>query len=127
MRGKTPKLIARFAPDKDGKPSFVSTEDGRRHYKVEFALEETPPDVYAATFELHPTYYDPVRTVRPEPDGKVALQTTAYGDYDLKVRLRTKEGVQVVNANLVEALKRGESAESDQPGVLEALSYLADH
>jgi hypothetical protein len=82
-----PQLVAHFATDAQGEPQYVATGAGLKHYKIVIEVENPPSDLLAATFYLDPSYYLPVRTVEPGADGKVTLETTAYGDYPLKVDL----------------------------------------
>ena len=118
-----PEVVARFETDEAGNPRFIESDE-KKHYRLMFEVENVPPDVYAATFELHPTYYDPVRTVRPDAEGRVRLETTSFGDYDLKVRLRTKEGeIQVVDS-LVRALKRARSGMPPNAAIDQAISEI---
>ncbi len=118
--------MIRFETDDLGNPRFVK-DDGTRHYRLLFELENLPPDVYAATFELHPSYYDPVRTVRPDREGRVRMKTTSYGDYDLKVRLRTKDGEIRMIDGLVKALKRARPTMPPNPAIDQAIADLDAH
>ena len=123
-----PQLVAEFETDAHGDPRFVE-QGGLKHYKIVFEIQNIPANAYAATFELDPSYYDPVRTLRPDPDGKIRLETTAFGDYDVKVRVRTKEGEVPVFGTLKTALQnsaqRGLAAAN--PAVDAALEYIASH
>jgi len=109
----TPQLVARFATDEQGEPEYVENDSGLKHYRIVLEVENPPPGVVAATFELDPTYYLPVRTVEPGADGRVTLETTAYGDYPLKVDLRSKSGVIPVTNTLRKALLSGETRQRD--------------
>src|ERR1051325_1968562 len=101
---KNPRIVAHLETNEQGEPVVVE-KGGHRHYKVRFEVADAPSDAYAATFELHPTtYYDPVRSVFPSRDGKLQLATTTYGDYDLTVRLQTKEGELRLADSVVNAL-----------------------
>ena len=121
-----PFLTARFQTDERGAPEFVEA-NGLRHYKVVFQVKDPPEGAYAATFELDPTYYDPMRTLRPDPDGGFQLETTAYGDYDVKVRLRTKEGVVPLLGNLKRALEHSRESMGPNSAIDEAIEYIASH
>jgi hypothetical protein len=87
---EAPQLVARFVTDEQGEPRYAQTGAGRKHYRIVVEVENAPSDVVAATFELDPSYYLPVRTVERAADGRVKLETHAYGDYALKVDLRSK-------------------------------------
>jgi transcription initiation factor IIF auxiliary subunit len=120
-----PHLGARFLTSASGEPEFVGERD-HRHYKVILEIEDLPKDVYAATFELHPTYYDPVRTLRPDQNGQIRLETTTYGDYDLSVLLRTKEGEERIRGNLLQELRRWyEKMGLSNPAIQKALADIA--
>jgi hypothetical protein len=121
----SPQLIAQFETDNDGKPRFFE-RGGHKHYKLVFEVENMPKDVYAGTFELDPTYYDPVRTLRPDK-GKLKLETTSYGDYDLKISLRTRDGEIVFVDNLVRALERARAKMPDNPAIDQAIAEIREY
>ena len=126
-----PQLLARFKATPEGKPEFIKDDD-LRHYKIVFEVENAPPDTYAATLVLDPTYYDNRRTLRPDSDGRFRLETTTFGDYNVTVRLRTKEGDIQLIENLEQALERARERSStgarmDDAAVNEALAYIAAH
>lgn len=123
----SPRLVASFETDNYGNPAFVRRGD-KNHYRVSFEVEDAPPSAYAATFELAPDYYDPVRTLRPDADGKFRLKTTTYGDFDVKVVLRTSDGKeQTLMANLKSALEKSLKSAAGQPKFIEALNDIAAH
>lgn len=121
-----PELVARFVTDERGQPRYVETGTGRKHYRIVIEVKNTPSDVLAATFELDPTYYLPVRTVEPDADGKVKLETTVYGDYALRVNLRSRTGVTPIRTTLRKALLGGESRERG-PKIDAAIAEIAAH
>jgi hypothetical protein len=120
----TPQLVARFATDEQGEPQYVETSTGRKHYRIVIEVENVPSDLVAATFALDPTYYMPLRTVEPGVDGRVKLETTAYGDYALNVDLRSKSGVIPIKTTLRKALLSGESRERE-PKIGAAIAEIA--
>ncbi len=119
-----PRLIARFETDERGAPSFLPGKN-LRHYKIVLEVENPPPDAYAATFELDPTYYDPVRTISPDHDGKFRLEMASYGDYPVTVKMRTKQGEVPLINTLSQALENAQ--QSGAPAITEAISYIANH
>ena len=126
-----PQLIAHFETTEDGKPKFVMGKS-RRNYRVVFEVENAPQDTYAATFELDPTYYDPRRTLLPDREGRFRLALNSYGNYDVKVWLRTKEGEIRIDDNLRGALERSRPSIAggqpiDENAISEALAYIATH
>jgi len=122
-----PWLNVRLEVDAQGKPEVIRT--GKlQHYKVIFEVENAPPDTYAATFELDPTYYDPLRTLQPDDKGGFRLETTTYGDYPLIVRLhRPKTGDLVIKESVARALRRARKTMPAGPEIDDALAYIADH
>jgi hypothetical protein len=119
----TPMLAVRFETDADGNPKFVKDAE-KKHYRLLFEVENAPSDVYAGTFELHETYYDPIRTIRPDSDGRIRMKTTSYGDYGLKVRLRTKQGEIQLADSLVDALKRTRPQMPSNPSIDDAIADI---
>jgi hypothetical protein len=125
---REPRITVRLATDDEGSPE-VASGDSHTHYRVVFEVENAPADTYAATFELdQSSYYDPVRTLKPDQDGKFRLETTTYGDYPLIVRLhRAKADDLVLREGVARALKRGRDAMPSNPKVDTALAYIAEH
>lgn len=127
-----PRLTVRLERAPDGTPR-VTERDGQRHYAVVFEVENAPPDTYAATFELDPSYYDPVRTVTPDGEGRVRLHITTYGDYPVLVRLSRYKGPSVVLKEMVSrALRRGLEEPSTGtpttgPAITRALEDISAH
>lgn len=126
-RTATPKIIAKLHVDEHGDPAVVEAGD-KKHFRISFEVQDSPSNAYAATFELDPkTYYDPIRTLRPDSNGQFHLDTTTYGDYDVRVTLRTEDGRdQLIQATVSSALE--ETIEpTANASVAEALSYIAKH
>jgi hypothetical protein len=124
----SPQLTAHFETDKEGNPRFLQDKGGQKHYQLVFEVENVPKEVYAGTFELDESYYDPVRTVRPEGDERrIRLKTTSYGDYGLRVRLRTSDGEILILDSLVDALQRTRKGMPSNPSVDQAIEELAAH
>jgi hypothetical protein len=120
-----PKLTVRLVTDSTGKPE-VTQERDRQVYKVVFEVEGAPADTYAATFELDPTYYDPLRTLKPDVDGKFRLETTTYGNYPVVVRLhRAKGGDVTLKENVARALTQTVEDKVQNPAWMDAVSYIA--
>jgi hypothetical protein len=127
MTDNEPKLIVHLETDEHGNPAVVSGGN-KQHYKVVFEVENAPPDAYAATFELDPSYYDPVRTLQPEQDGKFRLKTTTFGDFPLVVRLhRAKAQDMILKEGVARGLKRARSSMPANPGIDAALAEIADN
>jgi hypothetical protein len=121
-----PQIIAHFEMDEQGNPLFV--KDGNvKHYNLMIEVENSPPEAYAATFELYEDFYDPVQTLRPDRNGRFSLKTTSYGDYDVKVRLRTKEGDIPIADTLARALRRSYAESSTSPALKQAIVDLGEN
>lgn len=120
-----PVIVAEFVTDAAGNPLFID-EGGTKHYKLKIDVENAPEDAYAATFELDPTYYDPVQTLRPNPAGQFSLKTTSYGDYDLTVRLRTRAGDIPIADSLTRALQRSYRETPSNEALRAALTDIAN-
>lgn len=119
-----PRIIAKLETDTEGRPKFVKQGD-HKHYKISFEVENPPQDLYAATFELHETYYDPVRTIRPGTNASVVLDTTTYGDFDVKVLLRTKSGEIPLIESVSSALDHARAQMPSGEAVDKAISEIA--
>lgn len=98
-----PVLAANFILDGDGKPLF-SESGGHRHYAITLAVKNVPSSAYGATFELDPTYYDPIRSASPT-GGVAEIETTSYGDYIVTARLNSKEKAPALRTSLSRALR----------------------
>ena len=92
-------------------------------------VENAPPDSYAAAFKLDPsTHYDPVHTVRPEPDGSFSLDTTTTGDFPGVVRLHRGKGDDLVlKDSITRGLRRSHAPSDGAAPIAQALSYVAEH
>lgn len=122
-----PRIIANFVTDDNGNPTYREI-DNKNHYLISFEVENAPANCYEATFVLDPSYYDPRQTRRPDSDGKFRLKTTTYGDYDVKVLLRTRDGNdQTILANLTMALRTSMRNDTDRSTFANALTYIATH
>jgi hypothetical protein len=126
IAASAPRLSAQFKTNDKGEPAFVEA-DGRKHYRIVFEVLNPPSDAYAATFELDPTYYDPVRTLSADADGAFRLETTSYGDYDVKVRVRTKSGDVPLAGSLARALEQSRERMTPSPAVDSAIAYISKH
>lgn len=124
IQSAKPRLTAQFKTDDQGDPAFVES-NGRKHYQIVFEVENAPNDAYAATFELDPTYYDSVRTLPPGADGNFRLEAASYGDYELRVKLRTKTGEVPVMDTLAHALRMSQKNAVQNEAVREAIAYIA--
>jgi hypothetical protein len=105
-----PKLVARFILDEQGRPQVIKGSD-HKHYWIELYVEDAPEGTYAVNYQLHDSYYDPVRESR-NPGDRFAERLTSYGDYTVQASVRTKNRVEPVSAELSEALTRGHKDES---------------
>jgi hypothetical protein len=122
-----PGIVARFELDEAGKPQFIaSTDSSLKHYKI-LLKAEAPPATESAVFELHPTYFDPVREVkRSSPDEELIEEITSYGDYE--VQLSTSGSVPVRARELLSnALRKGHAAELQaNPSILAAIRDIEE-
>ncbi|MBM3562606.1 MAG: hypothetical protein FJX48_05485 [Alphaproteobacteria bacterium] len=127
MMKSGPQLVARLETDNSSAPVVVES-GGKQHYRIDFEVRNAPKDAYAATFELDAdTYYNPVRTLRPDNDGAFRLSTSTYGDYDVKVLLRTSEGDVPLSSSVRNALEKSRDEMSAGPMVDDAIAYIAGH
>lgn len=119
-----PRIVVRFLTDANHEPIYV--QRGKfQHYQVEIEAVGLPADAYAVQFELDESYYDPVRTVTPDSEGRFRFTTTTYGDFPVIARvMRTKGDKLTLKTGLTRALRDtiGESA-----ALREANNYIAVH
>jgi hypothetical protein len=122
----SPRLVAHFKTDEQGAPVFRAGK-AHKHYKIILEVENPPPDTYAATFELDPTFYDPLRTLPPDEDGKFRLSTSSYGDFEVLVKLHTKRGEVPIANSLARALQRSRQGVAADPKISAAIADIANH
>ena len=116
-----PALIAKFVLDAEGAPKVAYAGDPP-HYRIALTVSGAPEDAYAVTYELHESYYEPVRESRRRADDFVE-EITSYGDYEVRATVRGKRRTQMVVAGLSDALELGHA--KDRSGAIEtALSNI---
>jgi hypothetical protein len=116
-----PKIVAQFELDSAGKPKAV-VRGSTKHYSIRLHLASPPEDTYAVTYQLHPSYYDPVRESHDRASS-FSSELTSYGDYTINAKVRTKQGVIAVTFPLSEALKEGHASSMSTP-IASALSDI---
>ena len=119
-----PQIVAKFNLNSDGMPSFSLDKAGRRHFVVIFDIRNAPSEVIAVKYTLHPTYYDPVRTIPRGAGGGFPLKTTTYGDYVIQAELLSSRRSVLLSALVSEAL-RVDSSEGNK--FEEELSLIASN
>lgn len=121
---ETPKLLAEFVLDPAGQPQFVEG-DSEKQYKLRLFLKDIPKDAAMVQYELHPTYYRPVRNV---PYGVKDFQeyTTSYGDYEIKASLYRKDSAVRLATTLIAALRDNYST-AMTPEIQGAITDLSLH
>lgn len=98
-------LLAKFVIDSSGIPK-AGYSGPPIHYYIRLMVKDAPDDTYAVTYELHETYYEPVRESRRSSEDFVE-EITSYGDYLVRAIVRGKSQTQTLVAELSEALARG--------------------
>lgn len=122
-----PTLIVRLKTDEAGEP-VVRRGTKYNHYGIVFEVRDPPADSFIANFELDPDCYDPYHLVRQSPEGTFRLETTAYGDYPLTVRLFRPSGVDVIlREKVARGLRREYGSEIVTPTIAQAVSDIAAH
>ena len=118
------ELKATFMLDKDGKPKYIPA-DKHRHYAIQLSVEGAPEQSIGVTYQLHESYYDPLREAYDASTG--FLETiTSYGDYDIVAMIRSKPRSIKIKSSLYEALKRTYS-DTDNPDILRALNDIKEN
>ncbi len=116
-----PTLVAKFLLDAQGVP-IVAFKGDPSHYLIELAVTNAPADTYAVTYELHESYYEPVRESRRRSE-HFSEEITSYGDYNVRATVRGKARSQVILAELSEALRHGHGR-NPPPEVAKALKDI---
>jgi len=104
-------IKAEFELDEHGRPIMAGGRAtrtragacGRNHYRIRLSVEGVPDDAHAVTYNLHESYRDPVREVLDDPN--FPLEITAYGDYEVVVKVRRKRFQETFRASLSSALR----------------------
>jgi hypothetical protein len=101
-------IKAELVLDPEGKPKGRTSGN----YSIRLHVEGTPADAYKVTYQLHPSYYDPVREVRDLESG-FSEELTSYGDYVIQARVRTKDCTLATTRRLSDALREAHVASTD--------------
>jgi hypothetical protein len=115
------ELKARFIMNEVGKPKYISS-DNVRHYAIELFVEGAPKDAIGVTYQLHETYFDPLREAH-DASHDFLVEITSYGDYDIVATLRTKPYSTRIKNSLYDALK-GTYGETTDQYILMALNDI---
>jgi hypothetical protein len=75
------KLRAEFVMTAPGQPEVVTTSGEIRVYAIRLFVENVSDDVYAVTYELHPSYYDRMRDVAPGRASRSASRRTVISTF----------------------------------------------
>jgi hypothetical protein len=118
------KIKAVFVTDAKGEPEYIES-GGVKHFKIQLALEDTPADAYAVTYELHDSYYDAIRENHDRDEG-FRENLTSYGDYDIQVKVRTRGGPRLLRSSLADALQQGH-ADGHSQAVEQAIAVIKAH
>ena len=116
-----PQIVARFVLDKDGLPQWEEDDNG---YWIRLKIENTPSDTYFVTYELHESYYDPIRVSRKPAE--FTKDITSYGDYTVKARLSRKTRTDSLATLLSRALKAGHAIDQTDE-IAQAIKEIANH
>ena len=114
MPTSKPKIAAKFVLDSEGHPVVVkaSAESELKHYKIELFLVDPPSSAESVTYELHSSYYDPVReVVRSSENDPFVEPITSYGDYTIR-SLASGSTAPLDQTTLSGALRRGHQGQA---------------
>jgi hypothetical protein len=120
-------LLARFVL-RDGKPEFVTGDEGERHYTFDLIFEpEGGGAVESVTYMLdEETYHDPIRLAE-QTGRRFTTRTTSYGDYLVVAQVETEDGFDAVSGMLSELLRRGHPDAAGHPAITRAISDIASN
>lgn len=121
-------IVARFELDGDGKPQFhASSDSSLKHYKI-MLKAEAPASTESAVFELHPTFFDPVREVtKSSPEAELVEEITSYGNFVVALSTTGSHGFRA-RESLSNALRKGHATELQaNPSILAAIREIEEH
>lgn len=95
-----PRIRAEFVLDAQGRPLRYGSDPA--HYRIRLWVDGAPHDAHAVNWELHETYFDPVREVLRKPG--FVEEITSYGDFVITARIRSRKRHEQASALLSEAL-----------------------
>ena len=118
------RFLAEFVLDENGTPRCYTSKN-RRDYKVRMFIKDAPPDAQKVVYTLHETYINPIRFVQ-KGVREFELNTTTYGDYEVKILIPRAEGEMAMKLWLSTAL---ENFYGDNPGeeIFAAIKYLQEN
>lgn len=80
-----PEINVQFLTDEQGNPKSIES-NGLKHFKIEVSLKNVPDDVYAANYQLDPSYINPFREEMNKEE-EFKFGTTTFGDYSISASL----------------------------------------
>ncbi len=132
MNEITQKICAEFNLDENNKPLFdESPRYKRKHYQIKIFIENAPEDTHAVTYELSESHIDPVQEVFKETQSfnriqhipNFELETTSYGDFEIKAKIRQKDYANFVSRRLSDAL-REKYGDTSNPDIQNAINDI---
>ena len=117
----TPSIKALFELDSTGHPKAINSGD-LQHYRIKLYVDGAPPDTYAVTYVLDPSYLSSTREVL-DRDTRFEESLTSYGDYVVQAKIRTPDGITVIATPLSMALRQTYGT-APEPEVEAALQML---
>jgi hypothetical protein len=119
--GNRPAIKIEFRLDENGNPLFIE-QGNYKHYKIHISVENYPEDIYAVSYQLHPSYISPYRQ-QQNKDEDFGFNTTAYGDYVISAELLGKTKNAIASGLVSDALQKAYS-DNNSLSVHEAIENI---
>lgn len=89
--------------------------EGSEHFAVRLYVEGDTGDLTAVTYELHPTFREPERTVS-DPARGFALDIWTWGEFDVDVTFHSRDGT---SSTTVYALKYSDELPAEESAYID--------
>lgn len=121
---KDSRIKATFITNDKGEPDYIEG-NGKKHYRINLEVNNVPEDTYAVTYDFEESYINPIRESQSKNDG-FKEELTSHGDYEIKVKVRSRKGTNVLFTSLADALSKSNEDEMSA-AVQEATTELKKH
>jgi hypothetical protein len=118
---RVPRLRAEFVLDDRGRPQWDDKDNG---YWIRLSVNDAPEDTFAVTYELHESYYDPIRVSRKP--ATFSTDISSYGDFTVRAEVRRKSRTDQIAVLLSRALRVAHGTIASK-AITDAIADIAAH